>query len=173
LAAGIRRAKTLIVSLSTDAFAVFAILLARELNPTMEVVARAIDVNSVRQLKAAGATRVVIPYTTVGKSMANAVLHPEIVDFMDAALLEKNRTIRMEGCPVGEKSELAGCTLRDAPIREKLGLIIIGIKKADGDMIFNPSPDDVIQPGDVLITMGDAENLEKLNQWLKPEKDEG
>ncbi|MCZ7582174.1 MAG: potassium channel protein [Deltaproteobacteria bacterium] len=167
--AGIQRAKTLIVSLATDADAVFTILLARELNPNLEIVARAIDERSTRQLEAAGATRVVSPYTRVGKSMANAVLHPEVLDFLDTAFMADDRTLRMEGCPVSEASELAGKTLRDAPIRTKLGLIIIGIRKADGTMLFNPSPDDAIIPGDILIAMGDEENLEKLQKWLNPE----
>jgi voltage-gated potassium channel len=173
LTAGIQRAKTLILSLATDADAVFTILLARELNPKIEIVARAIEQSSIRQLRAAGVTRIVSPYTTVGKSMARAVLHPEVMDLMDIALLDENRAISMEGCLVSEGSELAGKTLREAPIRQKLGLIIIGIKKADGHMLFNPAPEDRIEPGDYLIAMGDLDGLSKLDLWLNPSQKRG
>ena len=168
LDAGIKKAKALIISLSTDADAVFCALMARDLNPGLDIVARAIESGSSRRLKAAGATHVVSPYVTVGRSMANTILRPEIYDILDGVFQDEKRMIRMEGSPVSAASELAGCSLRQAPIRQKLGLIIIGIKRQSGEMIFNPSPDYVIKSGDTLISMGEVDNLEKLAQWLNP-----
>ncbi len=168
LDAGLKNAKALIISLSTDADAVFCALMARDLCPGIEIVARAIESGSSRRLKAAGVTHVVSPYATVGRSMANSILRPEIYDILDGVFQDEKRTIRMEGSPVSEASELSGVSLRQAPIRQRLGLIIIGVKLKNGEMIFNPSPDYVIQPGDTLISMGEVENLEKLADWLNP-----
>ncbi|MCB1152916.1 potassium channel protein [bacterium] len=167
--AGIAKARTLIVALSSDADAVFTILLAREMNPNLEIIVRAVDRESDRRLRSAGADRVVSLYDLVGRNMANRILNPEIEDILSVATLGTHEEIRMVGIKAHAPSDLIGRTLREAPIRTDLGLIIIGIKKNHGEMIFNPLPDEKIEAGDVLITMGEEPNLEKLQGWLNPE----
>jgi len=73
--AGVQRAKTLIAAMGSDADNVFLTLTAKELNPNIKVVARAERMESVKKLKQAGASEVVMPSAIGGKAMADAILH--------------------------------------------------------------------------------------------------
>ena len=44
----------------------------------------------------------------------------------------------------------------------RIVVIVIGIKKPSGRMVFNPGPEVVLQVGDVLIMLGDKEQLVRL-----------
>jgi len=72
-AAGVDKAKVLITAMGSDADNVFVTLTAKEINPRIKVVARAEREESVRKLKQAGATEVVMPEVLGGKAMAEAV----------------------------------------------------------------------------------------------------
>jgi voltage-gated potassium channel len=74
----------------------------------------------------------------------------------------------MEEIPVNESSHLKNVMLKDSGIRQKYNLIIIAIKKPDGGMLFNPSFETSIQPGDTVIAVGEAANLQQLGTILNP-----
>lgn len=164
--ANIMEAKGIVVTVSSDAEAVFIILSARNLNPDLFVIARAIDDHNERKLKQAGANRVISPYRLVGKRMTNAILRPAVIDMLDTLMFESHLELAIEGTEVYSNSLLAGLTLRESGIREKLGLIIIGIQKANGNILFNPDPEEKIAPGDALISIGENESIRRLADWL-------
>ena len=83
LRVGIKKAKGLVAALSTDPENVFATLSARVLNPSIFIVARAIDEDTESKLIKAGANRVVKPYELGGSRMAEIVLRPGVLDFID------------------------------------------------------------------------------------------
>ena len=56
--------------------------------------------------------------------------------------------------------------LRDLQIRPKLGVIVLAIRKADGEMQFNPPADAVLEGGDHLVVMGESEHLRKLERTM-------
>jgi voltage-gated potassium channel len=53
--------------------------------------------------------------------------------------------------------------LSETNIRSELDIVIVSIRRADGEILFNPSGDAVIASGDILIAIGHAESLMKLN----------
>jgi len=165
--ANIQQAKGLIVTVSSDAEAVFIILSARNLNPDLFIIARDIGEGNERKLKQAGANRVISPYRLMGKRMVNALLRPAVIDMLDTIMFGGELDLAVEGTEVYSNSPLAGQKLRDSGIRQKLGLIIIGIQQANGNLIFNPSPDEVISPGDTLISVGEMEAIRRLADWLQ------
>ena len=73
--AGVERARTLIAAMGSDADNVFVTLTAKELNPHIKVVARAERMESVKKLKQAGASEVIMPSAIGGKAMADAILY--------------------------------------------------------------------------------------------------
>lgn len=166
LKAGVDRAKALVAAVHTDADNLYLVLTARQLNPALYIVSRAGEVPAERKLLRAGANRVVCPYHIGGIRMAQAVLRPAVVDFLDMTLRGEKLDLRMEGLHVGPSSPLADKTLKDSRIREKLGLNIIAIKRSDGEMILNPPPETNIKPGDVLITVGTEKTLTGLEKML-------
>ena len=166
--AGINRAKGLMAVLASDADNVFLVLTAKRLNPDIFIVARAVHNSTKKTLHSAGASKVVSPYDLGARRMAHAILRPTVIKFLELAFADDQTDIHVEEFPVSEGSRLAGCKLIDSGIRKDLNLIIISIKKADGDMHFNPSADSVIEAGDTVIAVGASVSLLKLSKILNP-----
>ncbi|MDX2096527.1 MAG: potassium channel protein [Leptolyngbyaceae cyanobacterium bins.59] len=164
---GIERASCLIAALPSDAENLYTILSAKTLNPAIRAIARASNEEAVQKLRRAGADAVVSPYITGGKRMAAAALRPQVIDFVDGILSGPGREFLMEevlidpvACPH------VGQTLRGAKLRSQTGALIVAIRRADGTLISGPTAETVLKPGDVLISMGTADQLRKLNQIL-------
>jgi voltage-gated potassium channel len=104
--------------------------------------------------------------------MAQAILSPTVTDFLELTLMDASRDIQMEEVPVDPSSKLINVALRDSGIRQELDLIIVAVKKAAGDMLFNPSSQTELEAGDTVITIGETEHLERLRRLLNPENQE-
>lgn len=166
LEAGIERAKGLVAVVHSDASNVYIVLTARSLNPALFIVARAEDRGAEQKLLRAGADRVESPYLMGGQKMAHAILHPTVVTFMELAMKEGVEW-SMEEVKVGETSSLVGVALKDSGVRAKLDLILVAIKRANGEMLFNPTLETPILAGDTLIALGMRRNLETLEEMVK------
>lgn len=159
--AGILLAKGLITAVTSDSANVFIILTARGINPNLFIMARASEEGAEVKLMRAGANKVVSPYTIGASRMAQAILRPSVVDFIDIATGRKNIELQMEEIPVAQGSRLIDKDLSQSGIRQELGLIIIGIKH-DDQMIFNPVASTIIRAGHILIALGEIQDIQKL-----------
>ncbi len=168
LNAGIQRAKGLIAVLATDTDNVFLVLTARQLNPGLVIMASANRDESKSKLLAAGANRVESPYDIGATSMAQRIIRPTVTNFLDFAFAHRRKDIQMEEIPVDPSSALVNVMLKDSGIRQRFNLILIAIKKLDGNMLFNPSFETVIQGGDTVIAVGQENNLQQLEKILNP-----
>lgn len=166
LAAGLTRAQGLIATVTSDADNVYIVLTARSLNPNLKIVARAGEAGSEQKLRRAGANVVISPYELGGQRMAQTIIRPTVVDFMDVALGE-GIELSLEEVGVASHSALVGVALKDSGIRQRLDLIIVAIKRQDGTMLFNPQPETPILAGDTLIALGSKANLDRLGQLLQ------
>jgi voltage-gated potassium channel len=90
-------------------------------------------------------------------------LRPHVVSFLDTATTHLGMDLEIGEIQVHANSEFAGKTVGSSRIRQERGVIILAIKRDDG-MRFNPAPDDLIQPGDCLIAMGQPAQLRQLEQ---------
>jgi voltage-gated potassium channel len=160
--AGVGLAKGLACVLESDADNVFICLVAREINPSLFIVARANSESSVSKLIKAGANKVINPFTTTASRMAYTLLKPTVVDFLEIASGERTLDLRMEEILIPNGSALAGCPLGDSELRQKENVIAAAIQKKGGRMVFNPTPTEVIEVGDVLIALGSQESLDAL-----------
>lgn len=166
--AGIEKAKGLIATASSDVANVYITLIAKELNPQVFVLARAETEDSIKNLKRAGADRVISPYLIGGRHMANIILKPTVVDFVELTTGEKQDDffIQMEGFKIKENSPLIGASLRDSPIRKEIGLIVVAIKGQTGAMRFNPPADYVLTEGDVCVCIGEKPALNAMKRLV-------
>jgi voltage-gated potassium channel len=165
--AGVMKAKGLVAVLSNDAENVFTTLSAKVLNPNLYVVARAVEEETESKLKKAGANRVVKPYEIGGNRMAELLLRPGVIEFIDVVAREKNVDLSMEELAVSEKSSLIGKTLAELPIRKDLNIIIVSINKLKGGFIYNPKSSTVLEQNDKLIALGEKVNLAELSKLCK------
>ncbi len=165
LEVGLERARGLVAVVHSDASNVYIVLTARSLNPNLFIVARGEEPGSEKKLLRAGADRVESPYEMGGRRMAHTILRPTVVTFMELAMHEGVEW-SMEEIRVGETSSMIGQHLKDSGIRQKYDLIVVAIKRADGEMLFNPTPETLIQSGDTLILLGMRKDLEALEEIL-------
>jgi voltage-gated potassium channel len=168
--AGIDKAKGLISVLPTDAENLFVVLSARGLNPHLLIVARAGEEGSEKKLLRAGADKVVSPYHIGGLRIAHTILKPAVVDFIEFATKSGNIDLQMEEITIQEASELSGLTLDECNIGRGLGIIIVAIKKADGELKFNPTFRSAINAGDTLIALGETSKMRILEDRAKTKK---
>jgi voltage-gated potassium channel len=166
LKAGIQRAKGLVSAASSDADNVYITLTARGLNPDLFILARAAEESSIKNLNRAGADKVISPYDIGARRMANTILRPTVIDFIELAVHNRNLDLQMEELVIGEQSKIKDTTLLESAIRKDYNLIVVAIKKKSGEMIFNPSSQAKIQEGDTLVALGDRENLSLLEKKL-------
>lgn len=166
LEAGITRARGLIAALATDADNLFVILSARNLNPRLMVAARAGEEEAEEKLRRAGADVVFAPYSNAGHQLALSLLRPHVVQFLDVATRSIGLDVGIEQVRVARTSEFVSRSLMQLQVRRELGVIVLAIRKADGQMQFNPPAEAVIEADDYLIAMGEHENLRRLERVL-------
>ena len=167
--AGIERAKGLISVVLSDADNLFITMTARGLNPGLFILARAEEEQSHKKLLRAGANRVVLPYLIGGQKMAHTITKPAVTDFLELTIHDKNIELEMGEVLVKDRSRLKGVTLADSGIRQEMNVIIVAIRKENGEMAFNPSSETRIETGDTLIALGPDNDLKKLSAILSGE----
>jgi voltage-gated potassium channel len=159
--AGVEYARGLAACLPDDANNVYVVLTARDLNPKLHIVARAAEEQAEHKLIRAGANRVVAPTIIGGHRMAMALTKPAVEDFLDS-ITANELDLGFEQLEVGAASQLIGRKLSETNIRSELNIVVVSIKRIDGEIIFNPSGETLVQNGDMLIAIGSAETLTKL-----------
>ncbi len=162
-AARVDRARTFLTCLADDAHNVYAILLARQLNPQATIIARAVDEGAEERLLLAGADRAINPYRMGGMRLAFTALKPTVMDFIEASLPGTASELELAEIVVHPTSELAGKTLAGAEVRRRFGIIVVALKRGDSST-FNPGPDERIEAGDVLVALGPLQRLEQIER---------
>jgi voltage-gated potassium channel len=162
--AGVERARALVTAAASDADNLYITMSARLLNDKLLIVARAEGEGADLKLRRAGASRVVTPYSIGGHRVAQAVLRPNAMDFIELATSTGHLELQIEEVALRAESRLVGRAIKASPIRSELGIIIVAIKKPDGRMAFNPASETELEPGDLLITLGHRQQLDRLEQ---------
>jgi len=164
--AGVEHARGLAACLPNDADNVYVVLTARDLNPQMHIVARAAEEQAEPKLIRAGANRVVAPTIIGGHRMAVALTKPAVDDFLGSITANKLE-LAFEQLEVDSGSVLTGQKLSETNIRSELDIVVVSIRRSDGEILFNPSGEAMIHSGDILIAIGHAESLMKLAELAR------
>jgi voltage-gated potassium channel len=159
---GIDRARGLIAAVGTDAENVYAVLSARVMRPDLFIIGRADTEDASLKLKRAGADRVIAPYQMGAVHLAQTALRPAVVDFMTLATSGANLELGLEEIAVSSRSVLANQTILRANLRQRFGVIVVGILRQQGTMEFNPEPDTQIRAGDKLVVLGRVDSMKAL-----------
>jgi voltage-gated potassium channel len=162
--ARIDTAAGLVSAISSDAENVYVTLSAKVLNPSLYVAVRASDEQAEEKLRRAGATTVLTPYTYIGHRLAQSLLRPHVVSFLDiaSAFGRTELDLEMEQLRVGPGSPLSSKTLAETHIARTYGVIVLAVRRPNGAMVFNPQADVRLDDGDVLIAMGERQKLKQL-----------
>jgi len=154
------RAASLTTALATDADNLYVVLSARMLNPQLKIIARAVDEKAVEKLTRAGATRVVSPFSSGAVKMARFMLNPSIDDFIEIADSHGNE-LELADIQIAAGSPYSGQRLMDTDLRD-LGIMVIGIRRADGERLMPPPGDALIEAGDCLFVFGNSDAVNAI-----------
>src|SRR5690242_5529194 len=164
--AGVEYARGLASCLPDDADNVYVVLTARDLNPNLHIVARAAEEQAESKLIRAGANHVVAPTIIGGHRMAMALTKPAVGDFLDS-VTANDLELGFEQVEVDAGSKLIGRKLRETVIRSELNIVVVSIRRNEGKVIFNPSGETQILNGDMLVAIGNADSLRRLNDLAR------
>ena len=162
--AGLMRAKALVAAISTDAANVYVTLSARALRPDLVIVARARTEDSEPKLLRAGATRVVNPQRIGGQRIAAAALQPYVVEFLDVVMHDGGLEFRLEEVAIRPGSRLAGRPIGQANLDDTTGALVLALRDRDGTFVANPPLHAQLEAGHVLIAIGTAAQLSRLEE---------
>ncbi|HEY7954404.1 MAG: potassium channel family protein [Polyangia bacterium] len=165
--AGIRRARGLVAALTDDKMNLFIVVTARELNPRLKIVAKGVDVKAADKLRHAGADCVVNPAFIGGSRMVSEMIRPQVVEFLDLMLRDKEKNLRIEEVTVPSGSPLSGKPLADAQIRQYTNLLVVALRERPrgdepGRFLYNPGPETEISEGMALIVLGETDGVHRL-----------
>lgn len=155
--AGIERARALITTLPTDADNLYVVLSARVLRPDLLIISRASDEGADSKLRHAGADNVIMPDRVGGAHMAQLVVQPDLMEFIDALKVRSGDQVMLDEVTCVSAKRLGALT----PVG-KGGINCIGLKGEDGQMVYNPSPDTEVQAGTKLFVLGTRAQVRAL-----------
>lgn len=153
--AGVMDAGAVILALGDDTETVFATLVIRELDPTVQIVARANESANVGKIYRAGADYVLALETISGRLLASTILDEDVMS------LDRQVEIVRTAAPA-----LAGQSLQESAIRSKTGCTVIAIER-DGSVITDLDPDFRIQHDDALVIAGTDDAVNRFNEFAK------
>lgn len=162
--AGVERARGLVTVAPHDADNLYITMSARLLNSRLFIVARAESDEAEQKLMRAGADRVVAPYALGGNKIAQTVLRPTVLEFIELATRTEHLELQLEQTLIAVGSPLAGASLAGSRLRQDVGLIIVAIKKRDGTMVYTPPAEAVLEAGDTLVALGRRNHLDHLEK---------
>jgi voltage-gated potassium channel len=165
--AEIESAMGLCAALSADRDNLFLVITAKNINPKLRVVSKAIEESSRPKLIRAGADEVIIPEDIGVGRIISFLFTPGVISFLDE-MLKLQTTTRFSETTIYPGSPLIGQTLAQADIPSKVGMTIVAIR--DGEtrrFIYNPDPNREFKSGDVLIVIGTQKQMEDLAEHTK------
>jgi voltage-gated potassium channel len=169
LAAGVERARVLATVLPDDAANVFITLTARDLNPTLEIIARGENPSTEKKLLRSGASHVILPHVIGGIRMAQLITRPSTEKLLATMVgnldLQSEFTqigLRLDELPIAAGSELDGGAIGDIVLKGNHGFLIVSVRRADGSVVIDPPTDCALAAGDTVIVLGHIGDLPQL-----------
>ncbi len=166
LTVGVEKAKGLVSVVSKDTDNVFIVLTARDINKKLFILSRAGAPGSEKRLLKAGADRVVSPFSIGATRIAQSIISPTVTDFLELAMSGEGMELSLEELEIPPQAWFIGKELKNSAIRSRYNLIVVAIKHRDGRMTYNPSPQQMLEAGDILVIIGPRSNLIQFNAEL-------
>src|SRR4051812_33943713 len=166
--AGLSRARGILAASDSDSDNLYIVLSARSIRPDVTIVARAADEEAEKKLRLAGADRVVQPYSAAGIEMAKLATKPQISAFLDIVSSHGGPDMRFEEIEVTASCAQAGRSIRELRVRRDTGALIVALRKGDGSFDTTPDPDATLEIGDVMIVVGAADELRRIEELFAP-----
>jgi voltage-gated potassium channel len=163
-AAGIARARGVVICTTIDKDALVAVITARQLNPNIRIIARAANERGAARLRQAGADSVVSPALIGGMRMASELVRPSVVNFLDTMLRDTNRNLRVEEVHIPPGSPFMTRTLGELNTHSRTNCLLLATRATGGEYVYNPPDEEKLEGGMVLIVMGEPHDVRHLRE---------
>ena len=160
--ARLEHARAIASALPSDADNVFITLTARNLCPSIQIIAKSERNNSCNKLRQAGADKIVMPHRVGAQQMERMITRPSTADLVELFAETKHLDMELDELVVPPGHFLVGITIQESGIRDRFDLLIVGVKSSDGDFKFNPKPTYTINAGDTLLVMGRVDDINRM-----------
>ena len=152
---GIRNFDCVIVAIGNDIqSSILTVMILKEFG-VKKVIAKALGKLHGQVLDRIGADWIIYPERDMGERVANQLLSPNMLNYIE---LSKEYNIEEIMIP----ARMAEKSLRELDIRAKYNVSAIAIFR-EGNIIISPSPDEIIHKGDLLVMIGNREDLAKFS----------
>ncbi len=166
--AGIDRARGILIASDDDGDNMFITLSAKVRQPDLVVIARASTEEAERKLRLAGADRVVTPYATAGRVMAQLMVKPQVASFLNSLTSSDQPEMSFEEIEVKSTCGAVGRTIGELDVAERTGANIVAVRKHAGRLEVRPTKDTLLEEADVIVGVGSPEEIRKLEQMFEP-----
>ncbi len=167
--AGVDRARGVVAALTHDKDNLYVTLSARSLNAAARIVSKVVEDEAGAKIMKAGASSTVNPTLIGARRLAGELIRPEVHEFLDQMVRDKDKNLRLEEIIVERGSSFAGMALKDTPIRRETRALVVALRGVDRAFTYNPEPDQVIVEGATLIVLGEADSIVKLRRLVAPQ----
>lgn len=162
LAAGIKRARGVVAALTHDKDNLYVTLSARSLNASARIVSKVVEDEAAPKIIKAGASSIVNPTMIGARRLAGELIRPEVHEFLDQMVRDKDKNLRLEEVAVSRGSTFVGMALKDTPIRRETRALVVAVRGSDRAFTYNPDPDYVISEGTILVVLAETDSIVKL-----------
>lgn len=160
--AGILKAKVLLALLPSDADNLYLSIAAKEVNPNIYLISQALYDNAEKRLIKGGADQVISPYKVASFHALHAA-----VSLSPGMNLELGRSsygvpVSLREVEVDQGSQFVGKSIIESNFKSQYRILVIGIKKENGEVQINPEPSAIIHAGDILVLAGENVDIGKV-----------
>jgi voltage-gated potassium channel len=165
--AGIREARGLFATTNSDNDNIVIALTAKQLNPQLRVICRCNDTKNTDKIRRAGADSVVALNYIGGLRMAAEMIRPHATDFLESMLRDRDHPLRVEEVSVPEGSHYIGRRIEDLELANMGNLLLLAIRRGEGEWIYNPSASLPLEKDMRLIVLATPDERQALHGVLK------
>lgn len=164
LAAGIKRAHGVVAALADDKDNLYVVVTARDTNPDLRIVTKAVDHRAGHKLRVAGADSVVTVNQIGGLRLASEMIRPKVVTFLDTMMRDEDKNLRFEEIAIPKGSSVANKPLAESDIRRERNLLIVAVGVPGQSFTYSPGPSFILREGMTLILLGETAAVARLRQ---------
>ncbi|MEM8733029.1 MAG: potassium channel protein, partial [Planctomycetota bacterium] len=177
--AGVERAGIVTTVLSDDVANLFITITAHDLNPDLEILARAERTSTIKKLRQVGASQVVLPANIGADRLANMILRPSAQSLLAQAKLPEGLNhdlaslgLKLDELEVKDGSSLIGGTLNE--FKEQCGhrCLIVALRNSDHEVDVHPPGDRRLAAGDCVIILAHEEDIAILCERYRLQREQ-
>ncbi len=154
LQAGIKNASGLLAMVNSDPLNLFIVLTARELNPTLHIIARSEDKNTEKKILRAGADSIISPFDSAGQKIASDILSETSSGVISGQKKDSPGKLSEQMITVSAESQFAGKSIGEI---KRSRINVLGLRRDGVDSLYPERNEIIIENDQLLILTADEQ----------------